>query len=76
MSSLNTAGWHFHSINEDRTRGGHVLQVSIKDAEASFDLMNGFEMTLFREDEFQKMDLARKVDETIHRSVTAMNGQS
>ena len=52
------------------------MQVSIKDAEASFDLMNGFEMTHFREDEFQKMDLARKVDETIHRSVTAMNGQS
>ena len=76
MSSLNTTGWHFHSINEDRTRGGHVLQVSIKDAEASFDLMNGFEMTLFREDEFQKMHLARNVDETIHRSVTAMNGQS
>ena len=76
MSSLNTAGWHFHFINEDRTRGGHVLQVSVKDAEASFDLMNGFEMTLFREDEFQKMDLARNVDETIRRSVTAMNGQS
>ena len=35
------------------------MQVSIKDAEASFDLMNGFEMTHFREDEFQKMDLAR-----------------
>ena len=54
MSSLNTAGWHFHFINEDRTRGGHVMQVSIKDAEASFDLMNGFEMMLFREDEFHE----------------------
>jgi len=37
--------------------------------------MNGFEMTLFREDEFQKMDLARNVDETIRHAKTAMNGQ-
>ena len=75
MSSLNTAGWHFHFINEDRTRGGHVLQVSVKDAEAAFDLTNGFEMTLSREDEFQKMDLAKDVDEAIHRAETATNGQ-
>ena len=75
MSSLNTAGWHFHFINEERTRGGHVLQVSVKDAEAAFDLTNGFEMTLSREDEFQKMDLAKDVDEAIHRAETATNGQ-
>ena len=75
MSSLNTAGWHFHFINEDRTRVGHVLQVSVKDAEAAFDLTNGFEMTLSREDEFQKMDLAKDVDEAIHRAETATNAQ-
>ena len=29
VSSVNTTGWHFHFISDDRTRGGHVLEVRV-----------------------------------------------
>lgn len=74
MRGLNTPGWHFHFVNEDRTRGGHVLEVSVKEAEAAFDQTDGFEMALSREAEFQDMALAKDVDEAIHRAETATTG--
>ena len=71
MSGLNTAGWHFHLITEDRSRGGHVLQVSVSGAEASFDTTPGFTMALPDANaDFQRMDLSRNVDEAIHRAET------
>ena len=74
MGGLNTPGWHFHFINEDRTRGGHVLQVSVREAEAAFDLTDGFEMALSRDAAFQDMALAKDVNEAIHRAETATTG--
>ena len=74
MGDLNSVGWHFHFINEDRTRGGHVLQVSVGEAEAVFDMTDGFEMTLSRDTVFQGMELAKNVDEAIHRAETATTG--
>lgn len=76
MGNLNSVGWHFHFINEDRTRGGHVLQVSVGEAEAAFDMTDGFEMTLSRNSEFQEMELSKDVDEAIHRAETATTGKS
>ena len=76
MGDLNTAGWHFHFINEDRTRGGHVLQVSVGEAEAAFDMTDGFEMTLSRDAVFQDMELAKDVDEAIHQAETATTGKN
>lgn len=75
MGDLNSVGWHFHFINEERTRGGHVLQVSVGEAEAAFDMTDGFEMALSREAAFQDMALAKDVDEAIHRAETATTGQ-
>lgn len=74
MGGLNTPGWHFHFINEDRTRGGHVLQVSVGEAEAAFDMTDGFEMALSRDTVFQDMELAKNVDEAIHQAETATIG--
>ncbi len=75
MGGLNTPGWHFHFINGDRTRGGHVLQVGVAAAEAAFDQTDGFEMALSREAAFQDMALAKDVDEAIHRAETATVGE-
>lgn len=76
MGGLNTPGWHFHFLSEDRTRGGHVLQVSVREAEAVFDQTDGFEMALSREAAFQDMALAEDVDEAIHRAETAATGKN
>jgi acetolactate decarboxylase len=67
---------HFHFVNEDRTRGGHVLQVCVAEAEAAFDMTDGFEMTLSREELFQQMELDRDMDEAIHRAETATKGKN
>ena len=73
MSGLNTPGWHFHFISEDRTKGGHVLGVSISEAEVQFDKTAGFKMYLYDSDEFQKLDLAKNVDEAIKSAETKSN---
>ena len=75
MGDLNTVGWHFHFISEDRTKGGHVLQVSVKEAEAQFDMTPGFKMYLYDEDNFQKLDLAKDVDKAIKSAETKTNGK-
>ena len=62
MGGLNTTGWHFHFISEDRTKGGHVLQVSVKEATAEIDMTQGFKMHISDEENFQKMELAKNVD--------------
>ncbi len=76
MGGLNNAGWHFHYISQDLTRGGHVLKVSIDDAVARIDITDGFEMVLPKETGFQEMDLAKNVDEALHKAETAVTTQT
>ena len=77
MGGLNSIGWHFHFITEDLTRGGHVLQVSVRSADAAFDSTPGFMLALPEEDsDFQSMDLSRNMDEAIHRAETATSADS
>ena len=33
-SSVNVAGWHFHFLSADKTRGGHVLALTMGDGQA------------------------------------------
>ena len=73
MSDLNTVGWHFHFISDDRSKGGHVLQVSVKEAEAQLDMTPGFKVYMSDEAEFQKMELAKDVDEAIKSAETKSN---
>ena len=71
MRGLNSPGWHFHFITEDRTRGGHVLQVSINEAEAVLDMTPGFAMLLPEDPVFHALDLSRNMDEAIRQAETA-----
>lgn len=57
MDKLNAVGWHFHFISEDKTKGGHILECSFNSAEASFDVSNGFAMTLPNNEMFNNFDL-------------------
>ena len=71
MRGLNSPGWHFHFITEDRTRGGHVLQVSIGEAEAVLDMTPAFSVMLPEDPAFHALDLARDMDEAIRQAETA-----
>ena len=76
MGGLNNAGWHFHYISGDLTRGGHVLKVSVDKATALIDATDGFEMVLAEAEDFQEMDLAKNVDEALHKAETAETSES
>ncbi len=71
MGSLNSTGWHFHFISDDLSFGGHVLEVTVGEAEAVLDLTPGFFMLLPGDEGFHALDLTRDMDEAIARAETA-----
>ena len=46
IGGLNVKGYHFHFIADDRSKGGHLLDVSFDSATAFVDQTDGFFMTL------------------------------
>ena len=70
MGGLNTPGWHFHFISDDRTKGGHMLDLKFDKATAEYDTTPAFEMCLTDNDVFQKMELAKDVSDAIKKVET------
>lgn len=46
IGGVNVPGYHFHFIADDRSKGGHLLDVSFSQAEAFMDTTAGFNMTV------------------------------
>ncbi|MBP5247873.1 MAG: acetolactate decarboxylase [Fibrobacter sp.] len=59
MEGINAAGWHFHFISEDKTRGGHVFDVALKSGVARLDKISKLEMQLPREAAFDTYSLTK-----------------
>ena len=70
MGGLNTPGWHFHFISDDKTKGGHILELAFDSAQAEFDSTQDFDMYLSDNSDFQKMDLAKDVSSAIKKVET------
>ena len=70
MSALNAVGWHFHFISGDKTKGGHVLGVSIADALLTWDDIDGLEVRLPQNEKFAGLDLTLDQSEDIKRVET------
>lgn len=66
MSNLNMAGWHLHFLSDDKTKGGHVLDVKVSNANVGFDKMSGFEMILPDSDTFNNINLTENMTSKIH----------
>jgi acetolactate decarboxylase len=64
LAALNIAGYHFHFLSSDRTRGGHVLDLVTGEVRASVDGMTDFRMSLPETEDFRAADLrgARQKD--------------
>ena len=71
MGGLNTPGWHFHFISDDKAKGGHILDLSFKSAEAQLDKTPEFDMTLSDTDTFQEMELSK--DEGVQNHIKKNN---
>ncbi len=53
------AGYHFHFLSEDRTKGGHLLQCSGKNLRVRVERLNDFHLSLPESEEFLRADLTK-----------------
>lgn len=67
MGELNTPGWHFHFISDDKTKGGHILDLKFNKATAEYDATPEFDMCLTDNDVFRNMELAKDVSDAINK---------
>ncbi|WP_029542344.1 acetolactate decarboxylase [Selenomonas sp. AB3002] len=65
MGGLNSTGWHFHFISDDRKQGGHILELSLKQGIVEFDKTDKFTMILHDDKEFHEMNLAKDMSKDI-----------
>jgi acetolactate decarboxylase len=57
--SLNIAGYHFHFLSNDRTRGGHLLECSGKKLRVQVERLTDFHLCLPESEEFLRADLTK-----------------
>ena len=55
-SALNIAGYHFHFLSEDRSKGGHLLECSGKHLRIRVERLNDFHLSLPESEEFLRAD--------------------
>ena len=58
-SALNIAGYHFHFLSEDRSKGGHLLECSAKHLRIRVERLNDFHLSLPESEEFLRADLTK-----------------
>jgi acetolactate decarboxylase len=58
-SALNIAGYHFHFLSEDRTKGGHLLECDGKNLRIRVERVNDFHLSLPESEEFLRADLTK-----------------
>ena len=68
MSSLNSTGWHFHFISDDKKIGGHVLDLHLDSGEAQFDKTDNFHMGLPKAKNFQELNFNKDLKEDIRKA--------
>ena len=66
MGGLNTPGWHFHFISDDRKQGGHILELSLKKGTVELDKTDKFTMILHNDPQFHKLNLAKDISKDIN----------
>lgn len=67
MRGLNSAGWHLHFVSEDGKKGGHVLNVSVKDCLLEMDIISEFNMIVPNRKTFNDKDLSVNMQEAIEK---------
>ncbi|MBR5162969.1 MAG: acetolactate decarboxylase, partial [Schwartzia sp.] len=65
MGELNSVGWHFHFISDDKQKGGHILELSLKEGTAYLDQTDKFTMILHDDKKFHDINLAKDMSNDI-----------
>lgn len=75
MGELNSVGWHFHFISDDKKKGGHILELSVKDGTAYLDKTDKFTMMLHNDKKFHDINLAKDMAEDIRSAEQDTKGK-
>ena len=65
MDGINMPGWHLHFLSEDRTKGGHVFDASLREGMALVDKISNIEIELPREAAFDTYSLKQDLQKEI-----------
>lgn len=65
MDGINMPGWHLHFLSEDRTKGGHVFDVCIREGKAKVDKISNIFINLPKEAAFDTYSLKQDLQEEI-----------
>lgn len=65
MDGINMTGWHLHFLSEDRSKGGHVFDVSIREGSVKVDKITRIEINLPKEAAFDTYSLKQNLQEEI-----------
>jgi acetolactate decarboxylase len=68
FSALNVPGYHLHFINEDRTAGGHVLDLRGRDLQLRIQEESDLRLALPENEAFLHADLTRDTTEDLNRA--------
>lgn len=67
VNGINVPGYHLHFISEDKTMGGHLLEVSIENAVILADQTPSFQMTLPEDKAFAVLKLEEDKTEELEK---------
>ena len=65
MDGINMPGWHLHFLSEDRTKGGHVFDVSVREGTAKVDKITRIDINLPKEAAFDTYSLKQDLQDEI-----------
>ncbi|MBQ7584528.1 MAG: acetolactate decarboxylase [Lachnospiraceae bacterium] len=65
MDGINMPGWHLHFLSEDRSKGGHVFDVSIREGEVKVDKITNIYINLPEEAAFDTYSLKQDLQDEI-----------
>jgi len=57
MIDINAPGYHLHFVADDKSLGGHLLELEIDSAVVEVDLIRGYRLQLQHSEEFDKTKL-------------------
>jgi acetolactate decarboxylase len=70
-ATVNIAGWHLHFLSEDRSGGGHLLDVAGSTLKAQVQHLDDFRMAIPESPEFLRADLTRDPSKALDKAERA-----
>lgn len=75
MGELNSVGWHFHFISDDKKKGGHILELSLKQGTIWLDKTDKFNMVLHDDKKFHDINLGKDMSADIRSAEQDTKGK-